>query len=81
MTSIRTRAADIIEPHITGDFKRRERAEDWALDLDTVGLLLGGQKAGGDAHEQAANVLQCRTEWPTAECVAAELAAAGLLTS
>ncbi len=39
MTDIRTRAADIIEPHISGNFKRRERAESNAQTLDHYGLL------------------------------------------
>jgi hypothetical protein len=80
VTDIRTRAADIIEPHIAGDFKRRERAEDVAGELDYAGLLLGGS-GWSNAEERAVNQLQCRMSWPTAEKVAAELAVAGLLTS
>lgn len=76
-------AADIIEPHIDGDFKRRERAEGNARDLAAAGLLngvTGGQsrsKAGIRAQVEA--VLQCRQGWQTAEKIAAELDAAGLL--
>jgi hypothetical protein len=77
---IRTRAADIIEPHITGDFKRRDRAEGVAEELDDANLLAGGCSYF-DARERVVNQLQCRMSWPTAEQVAAELAAADLLTT
>lgn len=74
------RAADIIEPHITSRFKRRQSAEGNAQDLADAGLLLGGHSRSTVAvREQAANLLQCRQDWATAETMAAALDAAGLL--
>jgi hypothetical protein len=78
VSTLRTRAADVIEPHISGSFKRRERAEGHAMTLDHDGLLGSGLP---DAEVQAANNLQCVMSWPEAEKVAAELAAAGLLSN
>ena len=78
MTSLRARAADIIEPHLTGTFKRRERAEGHGTTLDHYGLLGSGLP---DAEVRVANNLQCVMSWPEAEKVAAELAAAGLLAA
>jgi hypothetical protein len=78
VADILDRAADIIEPHVTGSFKRRERAESHARTLDDYGLL--GCDAP-DAEVRVANNMQCVMSWPDAERVAAELAAAGLLAS
>lgn len=80
--SIIDRAADIIEPHLTGTFKLRQRAEMNARTLSNSGLLAGGwakPQPGVGFREQAVNVLQCQQEWRTAEKIAAELDAAGLL--
>jgi hypothetical protein len=79
--TIRARAADIIEPHITGTFKRRDRAEGNADDLHRAGLLYGGRPSGSvPVREQAVNILQCRQSWPDAERITADLADAGLLS-
>ena len=77
----RNLAADVIEPHIDGTFKRRQRAEGVARELHDAGLLYGGQvyPGTGTVQQQVAYRLQCRMSWPTAEKVAAELAEAGLL--
>ncbi|MEV0214334.1 hypothetical protein [Micromonospora sp. NPDC050695] len=80
--SIIDQAADIIEPHLAGTFKLRQRAEMNARTLSTSGLLDGGwakPQPGLSFREQAVNVLQCQQEWKTAENIAAELDAAGLL--
>lgn len=79
---VRIRAADIIEPHLDGDFKRRDRAEGNAADLCYSGLLACHPGTLSDAvpvQEQVVNVLQCRLPWKVAERIAADLAAAGLL--
>jgi hypothetical protein len=77
---VRARAADIIEPHITGNFKRRDRAEGNADDLHRAGLLYGGRPSGTvPVREQAVNILQCRMNWPDAEQISADLAEANLL--
>lgn len=75
------RTADVIEPHITGNFKRRDRAEGNAKDLHDAGLLRGGRvyPGSGTVQEQAAANLQCIFNWPIAEQIADELAEAGLL--
>lgn len=75
---IRRRAADIIEPYVTSRLKRRQSAESTAAMLDFHDLLRGDFV---DAQERVANLMQCQMSWPTAEKVAAELAAAGLLTN
>jgi len=73
-------AADIIEPHITSRFKRRQLAEGNAQDLARAGLLVGGDNTSTvTIRAQAEAVLQCRQGWKTAEKIAAELDAAGLL--
>ncbi|WP_433460660.1 hypothetical protein [Micromonospora sp. CA-248212] len=78
--SIIDRAADIIEPHIATRFKRRLLAEGNAQDLARAGLLVGGHSTSTvTIRAQAEAVLQCRQDWPTAEKIAAELDAAGLL--
>lgn len=78
--SLRDRAADIIEPHIDGGFKRRERAEGNADDLAAAGLLNDGQPTASLViRERAESVLQCRHGWRAAETIAAELHKAGLL--
>lgn len=78
--SVLDRAADIIEPHINGSFKRRERAEGNAADLAAAGLLNDGQPTDSIViKERAEAVLQCRHGWRTAEAIAAELHKAGLL--
>lgn len=77
---VTARAADVIYPHISGNFKRHYRAQAAAEDLARVGLLAGGNSPSVvTIVEQAAAVLQCRMDWPTAERITAELAAAGLL--
>lgn len=78
--TVLARAADIIEPHIDGDFKRRERAEGNAADLAAAGLLNDGQPTSSTViRARTKAVLQCRHGWRTAETIAAELDAAGLL--
>lgn len=76
-----SRAADIIKPHIDGNFKRRDRAEGQARQLYNCGLLAGGEPGRSNlpVQEQATNVLQCVQSWTVAERIAAELAEAGLL--
>ena len=85
MSTDMTPVADIIEPHIDGRFKRRDRALGAAEDLRDAGLL-----ACSPDHtvkfaprlpgpEAAVNLLQCRLPWSAAEAIAAELADAGLL--
>jgi hypothetical protein len=77
---ILTRAADIIEPHITSLFKRRELAQSNAVCLDDAGLLAGGRPTGSvPVREQVVNILGCRHSWPVAEKITADLAEAGLL--
>lgn len=66
-------AADVIESHIDGSFKRRERAVSNAYGLADSGVL------GMGTREQAVNVLQCRHEWKIAEQIADALWAAGLI--
>lgn len=80
MSNIRTRAADVIERHLTLKYRRRISAESIAEELDHHGLLFGGSSYA-DAEERAVNQMQCRMEWKTAELIAAGLARAGLLTS
>jgi hypothetical protein len=80
-TTTRSRAADIIERHLTGTFKLRQRAEGNADDLHRAGLLYGGRPSGTvPVREQAVNILQCRQSWPDAERITADLSAAGLLS-
>ncbi|MFI5938066.1 hypothetical protein [Actinoplanes sp. NPDC051494] len=81
MSDIRTQAADIIEPHITGTFKRRDHAESIALSLDDSGKLLGGFDTHLNMRERVATDLGCRMDWPVAERVAAELDKVGLLAN
>ncbi|RKR92719.1 hypothetical protein BDK92_7197 [Micromonospora pisi] len=80
-TNVLARVADVIEPHIDGTFKVRDRAEGMARQLYVCGLLAGGEpgRSSLPVQEQAANVLQCVQSWTTAEQIAAELAEAGLL--
>lgn len=80
-TDVRTRVADIIEPYITGNFKRRKLADGHAQNLAHAGLLAGGRAhpGTGNVREQVAATLQCVFSWPDAEKIAAELAEAGLL--
>ena len=75
------KATDIIERHIEGTFKRRDRAEGAAVDLLRTGLLKDSteQPPLGDIRKLAAAVLQARYAWPVAEDIAASLAVAGLL--
>lgn len=76
----RGRTAAIIAPHISGDFRRSERAEGSADDLHRAGYLTGGDRAGRpDVIGEATAILQCRHDWTTAERIARELADAGLL--
>lgn len=79
MSGILARAADLIEPHINGKFRVRDRAEGAAADLSVYNLLRGFPDPGKDAQERAARVLSCRFGDITAERIAAELAAADLL--
>ncbi len=73
-------AANIIEPHIIGDYRRRDRAEGVAEDLHRAGLLVGSIPNGSACGPLAAtHVLQCRFSWAAAESIAADLAAADLL--
>lgn len=81
-TDVLAQVADIIAPHLTGDFKRRERADNIAhYHLHAAGLLAGGTALlrTGTVREQTAAALQCVFNWPVAEQITAELAAAGLL--
>lgn len=75
------KATDIIERHIEGTFKRRDRAEGAAKDLLHTGLLKDSTERPprGDIRKLAAAVLQARYAWPVAEDIAASLAVAGLL--
>lgn len=78
MSDVRRLAADLIEPHIRGDFKRRERAERIAVSLDDAGHLRGAEPRS-DARERTAAHLHCVMDWPVAEQVAADLDDADLL--
>ncbi|MGS2615136.1 hypothetical protein ACVCAH_11515 [Micromonospora sp. LZ34] len=79
-TDVLTRAADIIESHITSRFKRRQLAEGNARDLAGAGLLTGGHsRSSNTIRAQVEAILQCRQDWVAAERIAAELDAAGLL--
>ena len=78
VSNVRNLAADIIEPFIRGDFKRRERAEGHAASLDYSGRLRGG-KARPDIRERVVYDLQFVMDPPVAEKVAAALDDAGLL--
>ena len=74
--------ADLIEPHITGTYRRRERAVCGADTLRFHGVLVvGAQRSSLPARERAANILQCQHSWKVAERIAADLAEAGLLAS
>ena len=73
-------AAQIVEPYLTGTFKRAERAAGAVGDLEQAGLLAGQTPTVNlPPQEAAVNLLQCRFSWPNAEKIAAELAAQGLL--
>lgn len=81
---VRDKAADIIEPHVEGRFRIRDRAVATADDLAESGLLAGQQPRVSPSvpvRQAAANVLQCRTSWDLADKIAAELDAAGLLAN
>lgn len=72
---------DVIAPYVTGTFKRDERIAGIAEDLRSAGLLASQQPTTTlPPQEAAANLLQCRLQWPVAERIAAELAERGLLT-
>jgi hypothetical protein len=80
--TIRSRAADVIESHIGGGRKNRERAEGCAEDLHCHGLLRGGNARGtGTIQQRAVHLLQCRQPWKTATAIVADLAAADLLNN
>lgn len=77
-------AADLIEPHIDGAFRRPDRALGTARDLHDAGLLAGCTPRTASrlpVREAAVNVLQCRQPWSVAERIAAALDDAGLLRS
>lgn len=80
MSDYRTQAADVIEPHVTGRFKRRERAEGIATSLDDFGLLHATELPDQGNVDRAANHLACVMNWPTAQRCAEALYEAGLLT-
>jgi hypothetical protein len=74
--------ATIIEPFISSDHKRRERAMGAAEDLYQAGLIFGAPdepRGSVPIVEQATNLLQCRFSWPDAEAIAQQLDAADLL--
>nr|WP_221374476.1 hypothetical protein [Actinoplanes polyasparticus] len=73
-------AARVIEPYVTGTFKRQERAAGIAQSLFWSGFLRGGRDLP-DARERVANDLGCRMDWPVAERAAEALERAGLLTA
>lgn len=80
MSSVVGRVAKVIEPYISSDFRRAERAFGAAEDLQRSGLLAGQQPTTRVVpKEAAANLLQCRFSWPDAEKIAAELADRDLL--
>ncbi|MEU8158084.1 hypothetical protein AB0B94_30895 [Micromonospora sp. NPDC048986] len=79
ITDVLSRAADIIEPHIGGKFKVRDRAEGAAQDLAAAGLLVGCEYRPGLVREQAVQVLQCRHNWGVSVSIADDLIRAGLL--
>lgn len=75
------RAAKVIESHLSSDFRRAERAMGAAEDIRRGSLLAGQTNTTGlPTPEAAANLLQCRFSWPTAEKIAAELSQQGLLS-
>ncbi|WP_250029924.1 hypothetical protein [Paractinoplanes maris] len=80
MNDLRAAAAAVIEPFLTGNFKRAERATGIATSLDNDGHLLGATPRT-DARERVANDLGCRMDWPVAEKAAAALDGAGLLAN
>lgn len=76
--------AAVIAPHLDNSrlLPRAARAAACAQDLHDSGLLTDGPHRKPQrlpVAERAAAVLQCRMSWPTAERIAAELDAAGLL--
>lgn len=81
-SAVLAEAAAIIKPHLDGDFKPRERADNIAFyHLHAAGLLAGDTALPrtGTVREQAAATLQCVFNWPVAEQITNELAEAGLL--
>ncbi len=78
--AVEAEAARVLEPFITGRFKRAERAASIALSLHQYGLLRGG-KPNPDTRDRVANDLGCRMDWPVAEKAAAALDEAGLLAT
>lgn len=81
---IRDQAADIIEPHINGKHRVRDRAVSVANDLATYGLLAGQHPTVSTAvtvREAAYNLMQCRLSQLVAERIADALADAGLLAN
>ena len=77
-----SRAAEIIAPYISSDFRRLERARGAADDLDHAGLLVGSRTQPSGTLPpvgQATNLLQCRFSWADAEAIAVDLDTANLL--
>lgn len=76
---VRADVARVLEPYVTGAFRRQERAAGIADSLFWSGYLLGGRPLP-NVRERVANDLGCRMDWPVAERAAEALEQAGLLT-
>ncbi|MEU3452228.1 hypothetical protein ABZ671_01095 [Micromonospora sp. NPDC006766] len=72
------RAAAILARHLDGT-RRQDHAYGAADDLHRAGYLTGGTRAGAGLLDEAAAVLACRYDPPTAERMARDLSDAGLL--
>jgi hypothetical protein len=79
-TDVRAEAARVLEPYVTGAFKRQERAAGIADSLFWAGYLRGGRPLA-DARERVVADLHCRMDSPVAERAAEALEQAGLLTT
>lgn len=76
---VRADVARVLEPYVTGAFRREERAAGIADSLFWAGYLLGGRPLP-NVRERVTNDLGCRMDWPVAERAAEALEQAGLLT-
>jgi hypothetical protein len=77
-------ATEIIDRHLNPGRRRgSEGNADIAQSLDAYGYLAGGYPGvwSTRAREAVVNILQCRMPQSTAEAIAADLDAAGLLAS
>lgn len=75
---VRDKAARVLEPFLTGSFKRQDRAKGLAESLAMYGYLLGSETRR-DTRDRVANDLGCRMDWPVAVKAATALDEAGLL--